>query len=59
MRGAFSVLTFEQRRKELEDQGFECVESHLGRHAEIVDSGIVPIEDTNVIIAQFVRPSAN
>jgi hypothetical protein len=57
MMSAFRVPTFDQRRQELEALGFDCVEWHLGREAELVDTGIVPLEDVDVIVARFVmRP---
>jgi 3-keto-L-gulonate-6-phosphate decarboxylase len=55
MRAAFPVPTFDQRRQELEDLGFDCVEWHQGHEAELVDSGIVPLEDIDVIVARFAR----
>ena len=57
MRAAFPVTTFARRRQELEDLGFDCVESHRGQEAELVDSGMVPLEDIDVIVARFVRRS--
>ena len=59
MRAAFPVTTFARRRQELEDLGFDCVEWHLGHEAELVNSGIVPLEDIDVIVARFVRQSDN
>ena len=59
MRAPFPVTTFAQRRQELEDLGFDSVEWHLGHEAELVDSGIVPLEDIDVIVARFVRQSDN
>lgn len=57
MRATFQIPTFDQRRREVEGLGFDCVAWHLGREVELVGSGIVPLEDVDVVVARFVRRS--
>jgi hypothetical protein len=51
---AYSIREFDRRRQELENDGFDCVEWHLGHVTEFV-RGLKPVNNDRVIIAQFVR----
>lgn len=54
---AHSVATFDQKRQEYESLGFECVEMHLGYETELFDSGLIPVNKDQVVIARFVQRS--
>ena len=54
---AYPISEFDRRRREFENEGFDCVEWHLGYETEILDGGIIPVGNDEVIIARFVRRS--
>lgn len=58
--GFFPVLTFDERRREYDKLGFDCVEVHQGYEKELFEAGKVPgyqVENKDVIVARFVRRS--
>jgi hypothetical protein len=58
--GFLPVLTFDERRREYDKLGFDCVEVHQGHEKELFEAGKVPgynLENQKVIVARFVRRS--